>query len=65
MVAATLLHYNEIHRAVILDESSNHSFKNYFCFFIDIGYKEYVKPNHIFYLLEEAKNVNFLSILMK
>ncbi|XP_060862617.1 uncharacterized protein LOC132939463 [Metopolophium dirhodum] len=61
MVAATLLHYNEIHRAVILEESSNHSFKNYFCFFIDIGCKEYVNPNHIFYLLEEAKNVPYLA----
>ncbi|XP_016657448.1 uncharacterized protein LOC103308432 [Acyrthosiphon pisum] len=61
MVAATLSHYNEIHRAVILDESSIHSFKNYFCFFIDIGCKEYVNPNHIFYLLEEAKNVPYLA----
>ncbi|XP_022160101.1 uncharacterized protein LOC111026354 isoform X2 [Myzus persicae] len=61
MVAATLLHYNEIHRAIILHKSSNHSFENYFCYFIDIGCKEYVNPNHIFYLLEEAKNVPYLA----
>jgi len=59
MVAATLSHYNEIHRAVILDKSSNYSSQNYFCYFIDIGCKEYVDSNLIFYLLEEAKNVSF------
>lgn len=62
MVAATLSNYNEIHRAVILDKGSTHFLKNYFCFFVDIGCKEYVDSNHIFYLLEEAKNVSYSII---
>jgi len=55
MVAATLLCYNETHRAVILDKNPKH----YFCFFIDIGCKEYVNSNNVFYLLEEVKNVSY------
>jgi len=65
MVAASLSHYNEIHRAVILDKSSNYSFNNYFCFFIDIGCRKYINSYHIFYLLDEAKNVSFLLVLIK
>ncbi|XP_060839176.1 uncharacterized protein LOC132920645 isoform X2 [Rhopalosiphum padi] len=57
MVAATLLCYNETHRAVILDKNPKH----YFCFFIDIGCKEYVNSNNVFYLLEEVKNVPYLA----
>lgn len=60
MVAATSLYYDETHRAVILDKNPKH----YFCFFIDIGYKEYVNLNNIFYLLDEAKNVSYLFILI-
>jgi len=65
MVAATLSQYNEIHRAIILDMSSKHSFENYLCYFIDIGCKEYVNSSHIFYLLEEAKNVSYFIIFVK
>ncbi|CAH1715541.1 unnamed protein product [Aphis gossypii] len=57
MVAATSLYYNETHRAVVLDKNPKH----YFCFFIDIGCKEYVNLNNVFYLLEEAKNVPYLA----
>lgn len=59
MVAATSLYYDETHRAVILDKNPKH----YFCFFIDIGCKEYVNLNNVFYLLEEAKNVSYFIII--
>ncbi|KAL4132493.1 hypothetical protein QTP88_009632 [Uroleucon formosanum] len=61
IVAASLTQYNEIHRAVILDESLNDSFNNYFCFFIDIGCRKFINSYHIFYLLDEAKNVPYLA----
>ncbi|XP_025196064.1 uncharacterized protein LOC112595166 [Melanaphis sacchari] len=57
MVAATSLYYYETHRAIILDKNPNY----YFCFFIDIGCKEYVNSNNIFFLLEEARNVPCLA----
>lgn len=65
MVAALITHYNEIHRAVIL----NKMFKNnlghlYLCFFIDIGCKEYVKSNQIYYLPEASQNVNCFVLLI-
>lgn len=59
MVAALMTHYNEVHRAVILHDVFKYRLGHlYLCFFIDIGLKEYVKSNHIFYLLEESQNVS-------
>lgn len=51
--------YNEIHRAVILYDVFKHRLGHlYLCFFIDIGCKEYVQSNHIYYLPEESQNVS-------
>lgn len=62
MIAAYLSDYNEIHRAVILNKNiKNNSIQYYLCFFVDIGFKKYIKSNYIFHLLEETKIVsNFL-----
>lgn len=60
MVAALLINYNEIHRAVIL-KSSQHIYGYCLCYFIDIGCKEYVKLNNIFHL-KGTKNVSYFMV---
>jgi len=63
MVAASLVNYKEIHRAVVLDKNIKHNFNHlYLCFFVDIGCKKYINSKFIYNLLEEAKHVRFFLL---
>jgi len=60
MVAAPLINYREIHRALVLCKDIKDNFNHlYLCFFVDIGCKKYVNSKFIYNLLEEAKHVRF------
>lgn len=63
MVAALLINYKEIHRAVIL-KSNQQNYGHFLCYFIDIGCKEYVKSNNIFHL-KGTKNVSYFMVFSK